>query len=139
VPCPGPARTDRTCVPKQRGLGSGAGRRPPADTYRTADRPDETHQESLQHAGFEQLEEHEFNAPHTWTVDTFIGYLYSTAASSKAVFGDTLEAFEADHDLKRTLLALEPSGQLHETISFHYVLARRCQRRPNRASLTAVS
>ena len=94
-----------------------------ADLQPSGPQPAKTHQEALEEMGFVQLEEHEFRASHTWTLDTFTGYLYSTAAASKATFGDSVQAFEAE--LWSTLLALEPNGQFHETISFYYLLARR--------------
>jgi hypothetical protein len=30
-------------------------------------------------AGFEEVEQYDFPAPHAWTLDSFIGYLYSTS------------------------------------------------------------
>lgn len=88
-----------------------------------ADLPRETHREALQAAGFEHIEEHEFPTPQTWTLNDFVGYIFSTGAASKKVFGDAAGAFEAE--LRRALLSHEPSGIFAETITFSYILARR--------------
>ena len=39
--------------------------------------------------GFVDIEHHRFPTPHTWTLDAFIGYMYSTAKASKASSGET--------------------------------------------------
>jgi SAM-dependent methyltransferase len=76
-----------------------------------------THQQVLADAGF-AVEEHDFPVRHTWTPDAFVGYVYSTAFASRAVFGDALPAFEAE------LRSVLPGGRFEETIGFQYILAR---------------
>ena len=49
-----------------------------------------------------------------------IGLLYSTSFCRRDYLGDNAPAFEAD--LRRTLLALEPSGRFEQTIVFDCTL-----------------
>lgn len=62
--------------------------------------------------------------PHAWTLDSFVGYLYSTSFASPRVLGEKKEAFEAE-----LRAALQPwlgrDGKLHEEIQFRYILAQR--------------
>lgn len=92
-----------------------------AGTGPAGPRSPESHMEALRAAGFVRLEEHVFPTPLTWTVEDFIGYLFSSAAASRTVFGGAVEEFEAD--LRRALAAHERGGRLHETNDFHYILA----------------
>lgn len=58
---------------------------------------------------------------HLWTIDSYIGYLYSTSYASRRWFGDRAEAFEAD--VKDALLAVEPSGTFVQPTSLSVILA----------------
>ena len=80
-------------------------------------------EEVLQTAGFEDVASYEFPTPHVWTLDDFVGYLYSTSGVSKRVLGDRAEGFEAD--LRRTLVEYDAGGRYPETAMFGYILARR--------------
>lgn len=81
------------------------------------------HEEILEAAGFEGVKDYRFPMPHVWTLDSLIGYAYSTSKASRAVLGDRAEAFEAD--LRGALLDQDPSGIYREAIDFCYILARR--------------
>src|SRR5207247_8702458 len=78
----------------------GEERRAGGGTFQQAVRP---HEEVLKAAGFEDVEDREFDIPYVWSVETFIGYLYSTSFASRAVLGEAAEAFETD--LVHSLLA----------------------------------
>ena len=82
-------------------------------------------EEVLEAVGF-GIEVHRFPTPYVWTLDSFVGYLYSTAKASKAVLGDRAEQFEAD--LRRALLDYDSRGQYPETIDFYCILGRRNER-----------
>jgi SAM-dependent methyltransferase len=84
------------------------------------DRPDEV---ILRQAGFQLTGRYDFALSHEWTPGTLTGYLYSTSTMSRAALGPLGPEFEAD--LRRELLACEPSGRLRHTIQFSYDLARR--------------
>lgn len=88
-----------------------------------SDQPRQTHEEVLRDAGFDEVAEYRFPTPHSWTLDSFIGYLRSTSVSSKITREGSTEAFEAE--LRQRLLCYDPGGQYPETIDFYYVLARR--------------
>lgn len=85
-----------------------------------AERPD---REVLQAAGFEMVGSFEFPVAHQWTPAALIGLVYSTSFLSLPVLGDLTDDFEAE--LRRELIASDPTGQLWQTISFAYELARR--------------
>jgi hypothetical protein len=57
----------------------------------------------------------------SWTVDSYIGYLYTTAFSLKIFYGDRTDAFEAD--IKEALLAVEPSGYFTEELKATILVA----------------
>lgn len=81
-----------------------------------------THAEVIREAGFAPVEERSFPTRYTWSLDSFVGYLYSTSVVAPAVLGDRANGFE--RELRRALLALEPTGQLVETIRFDLLVAR---------------
>jgi len=87
------------------------------------DAPHLTHEEVLLAAGFEDVHEVEFSAPHVWSVDDVVGHLYSTSFGSKRALGGNVEAFEAE--LRRALLDLDPGGVSTETMQHFYLLGRR--------------
>ncbi|MCL5103538.1 MAG: class I SAM-dependent methyltransferase [Armatimonadetes bacterium] len=80
------------------------------------------HEEVLEDVGF-QVEVHRFPTPYVWTIDAFIGFVYSTSRASKRALGDRCDEFEAD--MRNALLGYDPSGLYPETVDFYYVLARR--------------
>lgn len=83
--------------------------------------PKLTHQDVLENAGFQDVREHQFPTPHQWSLDELLGYLRSTSFA-KGPLTDHPDDFEAD--LRRTLLAHDPSGEYRETIAFYTILAR---------------
>lgn len=60
---------------------------------------------------------------HHWArpvdIDTILGELYSTSFANHALLGDKGDAFEAD--LRRSLLALKPSGQFVQHLRTEYI------------------
>lgn len=74
-------------------------------------------------AGFVDLGDFDFPVPHVWTVDSLIGYAYSTSAWSKRALGAHVAGFE--DDMRRTLLSRYPQDRFPETVTFSYTLARR--------------
>lgn len=77
----------------------------------------------LRATGFEDVASYPFVEGHDWTIETIIGYLYSTSFCSKKVLGDNSEAFEAA--LKAALLAHDPSGKYRENKGFGYTIGRK--------------
>jgi SAM-dependent methyltransferase len=77
----------------------------------------------LAEAGFEVLGKREFPVARDWTVEELAGYQYSTSILTRGVLGDRIAEFEAD--VRRALLAIEPSGVVRQTITFELDLARR--------------
>lgn len=56
-----------------------------------------------------------------WTVDDYLGYLYSTAFALPSFFGGDRPSFE--QELRAALLGVEPSGQFTETLTATALLA----------------
>jgi ubiquinone/menaquinone biosynthesis C-methylase UbiE len=75
----------------------------------------------LQAAGFQLAGRHEFPVSHEWTVDSLAGFYFSTSVLSREALGDHAADFEAD--LRRELLACEPSGVFRQQARFAYELA----------------
>jgi SAM-dependent methyltransferase len=98
----------------------GEERRAGAGTFRKPSRP---HEEILRAQGFEDVEQHEFLSPYVWTLDSFIGYLYSTSFASRSVLANSGDEFEAD--MRGTLLAYDARGLYEESIHFYYIRARK--------------
>ncbi|MGN2636433.1 class I SAM-dependent methyltransferase [Nocardia takedensis] len=83
-----------------------------------------THEDVLRGAGFINVAEYQFPTPHAWTVDEFLGFLWSTSYTARIRQDHTLtERFETD--LRAQLLECEPSGQLRESIAHYYILGRK--------------
>jgi SAM-dependent methyltransferase len=76
----------------------GAERRAGGKTYAA---PGDPFDETLRQAGFENVREYCMVDERTWTIDTIVGYLYSTSFASRDLFGDDVTRFE--HDLAEAL------------------------------------
>ncbi len=68
------------------------------------------------------MNESAFHVRHTWTLDTFMGYLFSTSFASLEVLGGAAKNFETE--MRRPLLDYNGSGQYEERIEFYCILAR---------------
>jgi SAM-dependent methyltransferase len=77
----------------------------------------------LAEAGFEVVGRREFTEVRDWTVEELAGFQFSTSVLSRAALGRRAEEFATQ--LRRELLAVEPSGRVRQTVSFACDLARR--------------
>jgi ubiquinone/menaquinone biosynthesis C-methylase UbiE len=77
----------------------------------------------LAEAGFEIAGSDEFSFSHDWTIDELTGHAFSTSVLSQDALGDLAPQFAAD--LRRTMLAAEPSGCFRQVSTFACELARR--------------
>ncbi|MCO5176425.1 MAG: methyltransferase domain-containing protein [Thermomicrobiales bacterium] len=98
----------------------GTERRAGDSTYRVAHDPWE---DILARSAFHRFEERHFPVRHTWSVETVLGFLYSTSFAAPRLFGDNRPAFEAD--LRERLLALEPAGRFTEDVVVDGFLGRK--------------
>jgi SAM-dependent methyltransferase len=96
------------------------GRVPPGYERARSERPDLV---ILRQAGFQIAGSYEFPTAQEWTVETLIGFVFSTSVLSRAALGGHASGF-AD-DLQQELRACEPAGRFRQTIGFAYELARR--------------
>jgi SAM-dependent methyltransferase len=80
------------------------------------------HNQVLRRAGFEYVGKFEFRAQQIWTVETLIGFMYSTSLLSRQVLGDKAGDFE--RDLAGHLLSHQVDGVFAESASYAYELAR---------------
>lgn len=77
----------------------------------------------LRDAGFEIVGRYDFEEPYDWSVESLIGWAYSTSLLPPAVVGEHRDVFERDMDER--LRAVEPSGVFRQAITASYDLARR--------------
>jgi SAM-dependent methyltransferase len=77
----------------------------------------------LRDAGFVEVASHAFVEPHEWTIETILGYLYSTSACSRRRLGANADAFESD--LRSGLLACDPGGLYREPTQWGYTIGRK--------------
>ncbi|MBO3460128.1 methyltransferase domain-containing protein [Aetokthonos hydrillicola Thurmond2011] len=82
-----------------------------------------SHEEILLRSPFSRLETYEVKSKQSWTIDSYLGYIYSTAFGLPSFFGENREKFETD--LRASLLAVEPSGEFTEELPVTALVARR--------------
>jgi SAM-dependent methyltransferase len=99
----------------------GADDRVPAGWEAVMDR--DPHAEVLRRAGLSYEGTFEFSLVERWTVESLIGFTYSTSFLNRAVLGRRVEAFE--DDLRVQLLACCPGGVFEQNVTYAYELARR--------------
>lgn len=80
-----------------------------------------SHEEILEKSPFSHQANYEIKYVKSWTIDTYLGYLYSTAFCLPSFIGENRANFEAD--LKESLLAVEPSGQFIEELPITVIAA----------------
>jgi len=73
-----------------------------------------THETILENSAFSRIGNHEVKYIKSWTIDTYIGYLYSTAFCRPGFVGENRLEFEAD--LRKSLLEVAPSGEFSEEL-----------------------
>ncbi|WP_414581565.1 class I SAM-dependent methyltransferase [Scytonema sp. PCC 10023] len=73
-----------------------------------------SHEEILANSPFLRQAKYEVKYQQSWTIDTYLGYLYSTAFCLPSFLGENREKFEAD--LRESLLSVEPSGKFSEEL-----------------------
>ena len=81
------------------------------------------HAEILGQAGFDYLGRFEFPLLQTWTIESLLGYLYSTSFLNREVLGTKSAVFE--QELTDLVLSCAPDGVLQQSTSFAYELARK--------------
>ncbi len=79
------------------------------------------HTEVIAGSRFARQESFEITFEKAWTIDSYLGYLYSTAFALPSFFGDNREQFEVD--LRRSLLEIEPSGYFTEQLTAGAIVA----------------
>jgi hypothetical protein len=79
------------------------------------------HTEVIANSQFARQELFEFKFPKDWTVDSYLGYIYSTAFGLPSFFGANRDKFESD--LRAALLEVEPSGTFTEQLSASALVA----------------
>jgi SAM-dependent methyltransferase len=99
----------------------GARDRVPAGWEEAMDR--DPHADVLRRAGLAYEGERRFVAADSWTVESLIGFTYSTSFLSRAVLGDLSAEFE--QDLRERMLAFRADGRFDQELDFAYELARK--------------
>lgn len=71
-----------------------------------------SHETFVQNSPFPRHQKVTFNDCRTWTVDSILGYCYSTSYASPEILGDSMDDFE--RDIRQELLNLDPKGTFIE-------------------------
>jgi hypothetical protein len=77
----------------------------------------------LKEAGFSDVVSCPYVKAHDWTVESILGYLYSTSACSKNLLGSGAGKFEAD--LRAALHLHDPSGVYRENTRWGFTIGRK--------------
>jgi SAM-dependent methyltransferase len=80
------------------------------------------HEQVLRRAGLAYEGLFEFSLVERWTVDSLIGFVFSTSFLNRAVLEHRVGAFESD--LRSQLLGCCPDGVFEQELTFAYELAR---------------
>ncbi len=99
----------------------GARDRVPEGWERVMDR--DPHERVLRRAGLSYEGQFEFSTVKRWTIESLIGFVYSTSDLNRAVLAHHADAFETD--LRTQILGCCPDGILEQDLTFAYQLARR--------------
>jgi SAM-dependent methyltransferase len=77
----------------------------------------------LKDQGFEEVGSHPFVETHDWTIDSILGYLYSTSVCSRNVLGGNADRFE--NDLRSALGNHDPGGVYRENLRWGFTMGRK--------------
>jgi ubiquinone/menaquinone biosynthesis C-methylase UbiE len=80
-------------------------------------------EQTLSEAGFRDLRTREFQVAHTWSLDTLLGYFFSTSILSRRALGARAARFEAE--LHELLSPWDRGAGLQESATFAYLAATR--------------
>jgi len=81
------------------------------------------HAEVFRRVGLTYEGSFDFPAVETWTVESLIGFVYTTSFLNRTVLGEHADAFE--HDLRGRLLECRADGVFTQAPTYRYELARR--------------
>ncbi|MFA5048019.1 MAG: class I SAM-dependent methyltransferase [Patescibacteria group bacterium] len=84
-------------------------------------RPKDRFEDIIDRSPFGRHEEWTHEYEQSWTLDSVIGYLYSTSFAARRLFGDQIDDFE--QELKTELLRLEPNGIFKEQVRLTALIA----------------
>jgi ubiquinone/menaquinone biosynthesis C-methylase UbiE len=87
------------------------------------DSPSERHEAVVEHSRFSQITKGEIKEMESVGIEQILGRIYSTSSGKPELFGENLANFE--HDVRRVLGMLEPSGTFVRDRRFSYILARK--------------
>jgi SAM-dependent methyltransferase len=77
----------------------------------------------LSRVGFRYEGSRDYAIPHIWTLETLIGFLYSTSILSRHALGGRAGSFE--DELSERMLECRPDGKFDQSVHFSYQLARK--------------
>jgi hypothetical protein len=77
----------------------------------------------ISRSAFSVVESKEVEIVRTWTVESIIGWLFSSSFASPKYFGNRIKTFKKD--INETLLSINPDGVFNEQDHFNLILASR--------------
>ncbi len=81
------------------------------------------HEEIIKESRFKLLKTDNFIFHYTWTVETIIGYLYSTSFCNRELLGENCFLFE--EELTNKLLEINPEGNFNEKVELTYFFLKK--------------
>lgn len=81
------------------------------------------HEEIIDKSSFNRQANYEVKYDKSWTIDSYIGYLYSTAFCLPSFFGNAENRKKFEADLRESLLKVEPSGRFTEELPITVIAA----------------
>lgn len=81
------------------------------------------HEDLIHESPFVIVAQADHHMEHVWSVESLIGYLYSTSFCNKKLLGDNISDFE--NDLKKALLEMDDSGAYVEQMAITYFILKK--------------
>ena len=80
------------------------------------------HEQVLRRAGLAYEGKFDFSVAAQWSIESIVGFMYSTSLLSRSALGNHADAFESD--VQEQLLGCCPDGVFEQDLTFAYELAR---------------
>lgn len=81
------------------------------------------HEEYIQESKFQLMKKGDYKFIHEWSIESLIGYLYSTSFCNKRLLGENIDAFE--DELKETLLSINSKGIFKEEVEITFFFLKK--------------
>ncbi len=81
------------------------------------------HEAYIHESEFELVKKGSYHFLHEWSMESLLGYLYSTSFCNRRLLGENVDAFE--EELKKALLRIKPEGIFQEEVKIAYFFLKK--------------